>query len=634
MTLATLLSVAMSSSLPAFEPGEGETRVNFNFDQVDIRLLVQTVGEVTGRRFVMDERVKGTVTVVTPEQIRIDEVYSMFLSVLEGRGYSVIQEGEVHRVVPLPPSASLVAPIVGELESTDVDGIITKVMKLTHISAVELKRALEPMVRGAREGAVVAVGTTNHLIITDTGTNIRRFEKIIIELDKPGASKVVEAVHLDHASADEIARQVTAAMTGAVSAGSQLSRQMTQVTGGGGSLPMGVSVIPAEHSNSLLVVGTQVQIRDVLEIIRQMDVEAPTGKGRLNAIFLNYLSAEEAATSLNALLTKKLEESQIQRISIEPSLPNNALIVEATPRDFEVVRDLVQDLDRMPKQVLVEIVIAEVAFGNNFDLGVELATIDEPDDKNTTLLGRSRPSDTDVLLDTIRQNMFPQGLAVGVARGTVTLADGTVVPRIPALVTALAQDRDVRILSNIPLWAQNNKEATVSVVENIPILRSTIEGGSGTARDVIQNIERIDVGIKLRFTPHVNPDNEIMMELHPSIEAIVDEGSPDTPFTPTITKREVSTTVTIPNEQSVVMSGLIREDEIRNVAKVPLLGDIPVLGRLFRHDSTRKQRTNLLIFVTPHLVTDMKKAKELQAELEATSGLTEANRSIQPALEE
>ena len=632
MVLCTIVALRAQD----FEPGEdgGLGLVNFNFEQVDVRLLIQTVGEVTGRRFVMDESVTGQVTVVTPEQIRVDEVYPMFLSVLEGRGFSVIEDGDVHRVVELPKSDSLTAPIIGEGEAVPSGGIVTKVLKLTHISAVELKRALEPMVRGAREGAVVAVGTTNHLIITDTAANIRRFEQIIAELDKPGASRVVELVQLEHAAADEVARQVSAAMRGAESAGSQLSRQMTQVTGGGAALPLGVSVIPADHSNGLLVVGTQVQIREVLDIVRKMDVEAPSGKGRLNAVFLNYLSAEEAATSLNTLLAKKLEENQRQRISIEPSIPNNALIVDATPRDFDVVKALVEDLDRMPKQVLVEILIAEIDTGNSFELGVELATIDQPDDNNTTVLGRSRPDQTDVLLETISQSMFPQGLAVGVARGTVTLADGTVIPRVPALVTAVAQNRDVKILSNIPLWAQNNKEATVSVVENIPILRSTIEGGSGTARDVIQNIERIDVGIKLRFTPHVNPDNEVMMELHPSIEAIVDQGSPDTPFTPTITKREVSTTVTIPNEQSVVISGLIREDEIDDVSKVPLFGDIPILGHLFRKDAKRKQRTNLLLFVTPHVVNDMETAKALQARLEATTGLTQPNRTLSAPAEE
>ncbi|MBU1910289.1 MAG: type II and III secretion system protein, partial [Verrucomicrobia bacterium] len=239
----------------------------------------------------------------------------------------------------------------------------------------------------------------------------------------------------------------------------------------------------------------------------------------------------------------------------------------------------------------------------------------------TTALGRSTPGETDQIMDFVTKEVFPQGLSVGVARGTYTDAEGNIVPRIPFLMRALAQNRDVRILSSIPLWAQNNTEASLSVVENIPILRSTIEGGSGTARDVIQNIDRMDVGIKLKLTPHVNPQREVLMQLNPSIEAIIDEGPADK-FAPTIAKREVSTTVTVPDKCTVIISGLIREDVIKVVSKVPILGDIPFLGWLFRSHSSRKQRTNLLIFVTPHIVTDIREAADLKQTLEDQAQLS------------
>jgi general secretion pathway protein D len=143
------------------------------------------------------------------------------------------------------------------------------------------------------------------------------------------------------------------------------------------------------------------------------------------------------------------------------------------------------------------------------------------------------------------------------------------------------------------------------------MLKSTVEGGAGTARDIIQNIERVDVGMKLKFTPHVNPDKEITMQLSPSIEAITDAGASGT-FTPTIAKREVSTTVTVPDKATIVISGLIREDRVKTVYKVPILGDIPILGILFRSTSDVKQRTNLLIFVTPHIVTDVREAAKMK----------------------
>jgi general secretion pathway protein D len=237
------------------------------------------------------------------------------------------------------------------------------------------------------------------------------------------------------------------------------------------------------------------------------------------------------------------------------------------------------------------------------------------------VIGKSRPAETDVIMDYLTKGIVPQGIAIGVAKGATVNASGVLQPDIPLVITALAENRDVKILANVPLWAQNNTEASVSVVDNIPILKSTIEGGAGTSRDIIQNIERMDVGIKLKLTPHVNPDGEVLMQLNPSIEAVIDEGSSTVQFTPTIAKREVSTTVTIPDKATVVISGLIREDQVKVVSKVPLLGDIPLLGFFFRSTSDRKQRTNLLIFVTPHIVTDLKEAMEMKKMLERRASL-------------
>jgi general secretion pathway protein D len=287
------------------------------------------------------------------------------------------------------------------------------------------------------------------------------------------------------------------------------------------------------------------------------------------------------------------------------------------------------ELDQVPQQVLVEVLIAEVAVGKSLDFGVQLSTIETPRDGSTTFIGRSRPSETDTILDAIEKGIFPQGLAVGVAEGTRDVG-GVEAPNIPIVVKALAQDRDVKILSDFPLWVQNNAEGTASVVENIPVLRSTIEGGSGTARDVIQNIDRVDVGIKLKVTPHVNPDNQVLLKLNPSIEAIIDEGPEDQPFTPTIAKREVSTTVTVPDRATVIISGLMREDMVKDVYKVPLLGDLPILGWLFRSTSDRKQRTNLLIFVTPHVVTDVREAQAMRRLMEQKTGIDVSAHQLNP----
>lgn len=614
LALAFVLSGFSVPSASAAVTMPREQLVNFSFDQADLRLIIKIVGEMTGRRFVIDEQVSGTITVVTPDNVPLQDVYPLLLSMLESSGYTVIEKPEGIHVVPLPEGGRLPGKIVPAGDE-GIEGLITRLFRIDHISAVELARLLAPMVRGGEAGAVAAFGATNHLIITDTAEAIRQLEKLIRELDQPGASKTMEVIQLKFANAEDLAVQLIAAMQGATTAGENVSRHLRQVGTGMASLPSDMVIVPVRNANSLVVVGTPVQLTRVREIVALVDIESPVEFGRLHAIFLKYIGAEEAATTLNNLMTKARAADEVARISIEHNNANNALIIEASPQDFELVRKLIEELDRMPQQVMVEVVIAEVSVGEGLDLGVEWNTIDAPREGETTLAGRSRLGETDTLANILENGTFPQGLAIGVARGTFVDAAGRVLPRIPFMVEALAQDRDVKILSNIPLWAQNNTEASVSVVQNIPILSSRIEG-TGDNRDVIQNIERVDVGIKLSLTAHINADDEIKLKLNPSIEAITDTGPAETQFAPTIAKREVDTTITIPDRSTVVISGLIREDQIKQVNKVPFLGDIPLLGWFFRSTSDQKQRTNLLIFVTPHIIRDLKDAAAVKEALE------------------
>lgn len=627
MALVLTAGLAFAQLPPSAEP-----KVNFSFDQVELPVLIKLVGEMTGRHFVVGDEVAGRVTVVTPERIPVREAYPLLLSILESRGYSVVEEGGVHHVIALPERAlppSRLAP-GGRALSGD-EGLITRVIAVQHVNVAELRRILEPLVRGAKAGALVAFPPTNHLLITDTAENVRKIERIVAELDRPGASRVVEVVELRHGDPDELARQLVAAMKAGTTVGERIQRHLQQVGEGVTALPADVVVVAVPRARALVLVGTPLQLKEMRHIVARLDVPAPSGYGRLHAIFLKYLSAEEAAKSLNALFAKA-DKEQRGTVAIEPNPANNALIVDASPQDFEFVRSLIEQLDQIPQQVMVEVLVAEVAVGRQLDLGVRLSTIEQPKAGESVAIGTSRPGEADALRQFVEQGVFPQGLAIGIARGTFTdPRTGATVPNLPLLIEALARSRDVKILSNVPLWAQNNSEASVSVVDNIPILRSTIEGGSGTARDIIQNIDRVDVGIKLKFTPHVNPDGDITLRLNPSIEAIVDRGPADKPFAPTIAKREVSTTVTVPNGATVVISGLIREDRVQGVNKVPLLGDLPLIGFFFRSKSERTQRTNLLIFVTPHIVTDMKAAQELRARLQEQSAMPPSSLEVQPA---
>jgi general secretion pathway protein D len=618
---------AMASRLPAravsTPPANGPGFVNFSFDQVDVYSFVKLVGEITGRKFVLGEGVSGKITVVSP-RVQQSEVYPLFVSILESVGCSVVEDGALCRVVRLPDRALPMGAVVGADETGQ--GLVTKVIRLAHVDATDLVRVLETKVMGGKAGGIGAVEDTNHLIVSETASVVRRIEQIVAEIDQPGLQRITEVVTLEHAGADEVANQLNAALMERQSRGQRMQQRLPSVSGTMVGQSRVALVVAATHANALLLVGTQAQVDELKGLISKIDVDTPSGQGRLNAIFLEYISAKEAAASIGALLAKRNVKGQtasrLNPIAIEASEANNALLVDATPGDFDVVTKLVEQLDRVPAQVHISVMIAELTVSDDFTFGVELGALDLPEGKGDTAIqgGSTFEESANSVLNTIQQGLFPQGMTVGLAYGSRIDDNGNLTSSYPGLINinAIKQDGRFKVLSETSLEALDNREAFVNIVNEIPILKSTIEGGSGTARDVIQNIERIEAGIKLKLTPHVIDGYKVRMDLNPSIEVIQDTG-----LTPTIARREVSTTVTVPSGRTIVIAGLTRQDQIETRRKVPILGSIPLLGMLFRSRVETDQRTNLLIFVTPMLVDSIDDHEGLRREWEVKTGLPE-----------
>jgi general secretion pathway protein D len=623
---ATSGAARASAGVPA-RTNAYEGYVNFSFDQVDIASFVKLVGDMTGRRFAVGDGVTGKITLVSP-RISRQELYPLFVAILESVGCSVVREGDVERVVPIPRRETPSAPVVGTGEPVAGQGYQTKVFRLENVSASEVRRVLESRVGGGKGGAVSAVEETNHLIVTDTADSLRQIEKIIRELDRPGLARTMELVSLQFASANDLAAQLNVALTERETRGEQIRNRLPAVGGSAGDRRAPV-VVPATHANGLVLVGTQAQIADLKRIISQMDVDVPSGRGRLNAIFLKYIAADEAAKSLNALLGRAVgpdkKEPLERSIAIEAHAPNNALLVDASPGDYEVVQKLVGQLDRLPEQVHIEVMIVEHNVGDGLTLGTEFVALDKPDKPgDTTIQGGSLLKDgADTLMKNVQNGLFPQGLTVGVASGDRVDENGNVVVSYPGVINIAAVKSDSRfeVVSETSLEGQNNKEATVNIVNQIPILKSTIQGGSGTSRDVIQNIDRLDVGIKLKLTPHIVPGGEVQMLLNPSIEAVVDTGPSATDLTPTIARREVSTTVTVPSGRTIVIAGLTREDRKKSVRRVPILSKLPFVGWLFSYKVDLTEKTEMIILVTPKIVADDATAQKLREEWEKKTGL-------------
>lgn len=621
------LAVVLRAAPPAVEESGF---VDFTFDRVEVQSLSRVVGEMTGRQFVVDDGVKTKITVVSPRVPRKD-VYSLFVSVLESAGCGVVADGKVTRIVAMPARATVAAPVVGSADVIPPDGVVTKIFRLQHVQASQLRRVLEGRVSGGRAGGIADVDDTNHLIVTDTAEALRRVEKLIAEIDQPGLAQTTEVVSLKFTAAEPLAEQLNQALADRSTRGERMARRLPtppDSTVSDRSVP---AIVPVPDANSLILVGSASQIQELKRLIGLMDVEAAAGRGRLNAIFLKYLSAADAAKQMDSLMNRSRQQtpgvasSAKGGIAIEASPTSNALLIHATPGDFENVRKLVEQLDVEREQIHIEVVIAEVSAGEALDFGVEMAAVDMPGGVGLNAVqGGSRLTDgSETVMGAIQTGLFPRGLTVGVAHGTRLDGAGNVTVAYPALINidAVRKNTNFKVLSHTALETQNNQEASVNIVNQIPILKSTVQG-TGANSDVIQNIDRVDVGIKLKLTPHVIPGRQVQMVLNPSIEAVIDPGPSGTAFAPTIAKREVSTVVTVADGRTIIIAGLTREDKRKIEKRVPILGSIPLLGWLFRSKNDSAERTNVLIFVTPRLLPDASAANAVIQDWKQKTGLT------------
>ena len=615
---------------PETDNGQRETgneTLSFTFEGVDIRVFTKLVGEFTGRRIVVPDDVQGAITIVSPNVTRKD-AFRIYTAVLESSGYSVAADGDVFRVVPLPERrAGGVGTIVGAGEELPEGGLVTRIIHLEHVTASEMRKLLEGHLD--RKDGASAIDETNHLVVTDTASNIRRVERIVAELDQPSNARVTEVVALQHADAAHLAQQLGAAMAETQSRADALLKRIPAASGAAAAPPAlrAPTIVPAEHANQLVLSGTPRQIQMLKDLVAQLDVDAPSGRSRLNVIFLNYIKAQDAAKSITALFEKSAAAgaaagAPARRVAVEASADGNALLVDSAPQDFEGLKAFIDALDVPPKQVHISVLIAEVQKGDGLDIGVEFTGMELPEGvgdnavNGATRLASASP--TGGLLTDLSTGAFPAGLSVGLARGAYRDNEGNLVSGFPAFlnINAIKSDSRVKVVSEQSLGAQNHQEATVKVVDDIPILESTITG-SGADRDVIQNITRREVGVKLRIVPHIAPGGNVRCELEPSIETVTSSSGD---YSPTIAQRSVTTTVSVPDGRTIVIAGLTRKNLVESKRKVPILGDIPVLGWLFRWNTREEVETNIIIFVTPRIVADDASADAVREEWEQKTG--------------
>lgn len=639
LAAAALLLLAAAPRLPAQERESaapeaaaaepGGDFIALNFDKVDVRVFAQIVADFTGRRIAVSEGAEGSVSVFSRPVSR-EEAFAVFATALEASGFTLVPEADgTQRVLRAPEREGAgMGTVVTEPALLPEHGLVTYLLRLENVSAADMRDMLEAQTR--RKGAFAVLQETNHLVFSDTAEGVRRVLALVERLDRPGMARVTEILPLEHADADQIARELAASFAESQTRARQLLDRLPSGASGGAVLPALTppTIIPVSRSNRLLVTGSRRQVDRVRELLAGLDVAPPADRSALRPILLDYLRAEDLAKSLTTLLEKYAagnpDPEHARRLAVEASPRANALLVLAsTPEEFRAVEDLVRTLDVRPRQVRISVVIAEVQEGDAETLGFQFNVAGTY--HGNAFGGGSHPNAEtaadSTLASVVGTQMFPEGLTAGIVNKA-----GTTIGAFN--LDAIRQASGVRILARPAISAENNVPAQVSIVDNIPMTESTVTGTGGD-KDVVQTITRYDVGVKLSLTPHVVPDGRVQMELEPSIEAVTSGGN-SSDYAPTISKRMVKTIQTARTGETIVIAGLTRSDKTTVRRRVPVLGSIPLLGWLFRWDAEESRRTNILIFVTPTVVSDgddapgaaPESAQAVREEAEAFSGLS------------
>lgn len=598
--------------------------MTIDFDNVDITVFIKFVSELTGRNFVVDDKVKGKVTVISPKKIAVDEVYKVFESVLDIYGFATVQAGEVIKVIPALDARGKNLDVRLKKESvTPEDKIVTQILTLQHASPDELKKVLDPLI--SKTSVILSYPPTGMLIITDVLSNVQRLQQIVTALDVDGVGEVISYVPLRYATAADMVKSLTVIFQ--------------QQAGKGALAP--IKIVADDRANALVILATENDTKKVKDLLKFMDIEMPRGSGAIRVYYLQNAKAEDLVKVLTGLPQQQTRTATgpatpgaptaaapalSKNVQIVADKSTNSLIISADTADYLIIEDVIRKLDITRAMVYLEALIMEVNANKSFGLGVEWSllkdvgatNIGETDARNLGMVG-FRGSSIIPQVGSSGSLSLPSGFSVGIIGAGITIG-GVVFPNIGAVLQAYQNDTDTRILATPQLLTLDNEDAEITVGSNVPyVTRQDTTVGSTTN---YSNYDYKDVGVTLKVTPQINRDGFVRMKLDQSVTKVVSQAAQvdqagNLVLTPTTLKRTAKTTVVVKSGETVVIGGMIQDDSEAGTSKVPGLGDIPLLGWLFKTKSTSGTRTNLFVFITPKIVQtpgDASKIKDEKAD--------------------
>ena len=591
VTLRALLAVtvlAISATVWAQQPA-----ATLNWKDADIRSVVEAVSLVTGKNFILDPRVTGRVTLLSPTPLSPDALYEAFLSILQVHGYVAVESGDLIKIVPDATARQFASPI-GVEGAAGPDDIATQVVQVRNVGATQLVAILRPLI--PQYGHLVAHAGSNMLIISDRAGNIARMISIIRRIDM-ASDEDIEVVQLQHASAAEIVRIMTA---------------LTQTPRSDGA-PVVTSLVADARTNSVLIGGDKSERLRLRALIAHLDTPLDGG-GDTQVRYLRYADSEELSTKLAQHFANQTQGAAGAQAAASAQSPNginvwadtqtNALVIDAPPKMMRSIMQIVDKLDIRRAQVLVEAIIVEVIVDEQNQLGVTWAI--EGGGTEAPIAVTNFPATTNGVVQiggAIGSGGDPTGLiGSGITMGIGKISDGSV--SFAAVLSALEGDADTNIISTPSVVTTDNEEATLNVGQEVPFVTGSYSntGSAGGAVNPFQTVQRESIGVKLSITPQINEGDSMLLEISQEISSIAQSAGEAVDLI--TNQRIIETTVIVDDGEILVLGGLL-EDALRESSQqVPFLGSIPVLGALFRSQRTEKIKTNLMIFIKPTILRD------------------------------
>ncbi len=572
-----------------------ERYITIDFDNVEINLLIKYISELTGKNFIVDPAVRGNVTIISPTKISENDAYRVFESVLEIHGFTTVPSGSVIKIVPSAEARSRSIDTIRPGTVTEPeDRVVTQLVPLQYTTPVEMQKVLQPLV--SKTSVVIPHTQSGMLIITETLSNIKRLMSIIETLDVEYSREEVAVIPLNFGNANKISTILNTIFQ--KSAGAPAAK--------GGVAKSSIKVVPYERINTLVILAEPVDVARVKRLVDKLDTEAERGEGNIHVFYLQNATASELAKVLNALPEQQTEKEQTEgkapaiskNVNIMADEETNALIITASRSEYTVMEEVIKKLDIPRRMVYLEALIMEVSTDMTFDVGVQWIAGGVFDDGTGRLAtGFGGEQGYDLLPGIIDPDnpSLPRGFSFGVIKEGIQIG-GVTFPNIAAILKAYKQDANINIISTPQILTTDNKKAEITVGQNIPFITS--QNTTASEQDYTQ-YEYKDVATKLSITPHINQADTLRLEIETEVVRL--KGTSET-LTPSTFKRTAATTVIVNDKDSVVIGGIIGQDVLESEWKIPFLGDIPYLGWLFKTHTTDDRKTNMFIFVTPHII--------------------------------